>query len=125
MTNINLNNLIQEAKMWNTQILTLESTLITLTDAHMINSYKKTIADTKNILTPLKAQHDYYQIFYTDNVSPEISNVIVHELDLHLHGDIDSYIENLYPGTEHIIVSCRTGKTIEELTSIPHYNYSI
>jgi len=60
MTNINLNNLIQEAKMWNTQILTLESTLITLTDAHMINSYKKTIADTKNILTPLKLRYLFF-----------------------------------------------------------------
>jgi len=125
MTNINLNNIIREAKMWNTQIKTLESTLTTLTDTHMINSYKKAIADTAEILTPLKAKLDYYQIFYTDTISPEINNVIAHELDLHLPGDIDSYLENLYPGTDHIIVGCRTGKTIEELTSTPHFNYSV
>ena len=125
MTNINLNNLIKEAKMWNTQINNLTAAIPTISEPYIKEKYLDLIAETTRILAPLKAKLDYYQIFYTDTISTEISNVIVHELDLHLPGDIDTYIENLYPDTEHIIVSCRTGRTIEELTNTPHYNYSV
>jgi len=121
MTNINLNNLIKEAKMWNTEIKKLESNLSTITDEYIAFCYKKVIAEMTNILIPLKNQLDYYQIFYTDTINSEISNIIVHEVDLHLPDDIDTYIENLYPGTKHIIVGCRTAKTIEELIAIPYY----
>jgi len=125
MTNININNLIQEAKMWNAEINKLTSRLTSIANEHMVNCYTSTIVELTEILTPLKSKLDYYQIFYTDTINPEISNIIVHELALPATGDIDSYIENLHPGTDHIIVSCRTGRTIEELTSVPHFNYSV
>jgi len=121
MTNINLNNLIQETKMWNNEIKKLTLNLCTITDEYMIECYRKVIIEMTEILTPLKAQLDYYQIFYTSNFSPEIQSEIVHEIDFDSN-DIDTYIENKnWAESNVVVVGCRVAKTISELENTPYY----
>jgi len=121
MTNINLNNLIQEAKMWNTEIKKLTLNLSTITDEYMIECYRKVIIEMTEILTPLKTKLSYYHIFYTSGYNNVLQSEIVHELDFDSN-DIDGYIESKnWAESNVVIVGCRTANTIEELENAPAF----